>query len=51
MSVAETLGYPNLTIKKIPKAVLACCEWEHDDYSLADRESAEAAEEGQELLI
>lgn len=29
---AESL--PNLTIKKIPKAVLARCEWEHDDYSL-----------------
>jgi len=29
---AESL--PNLTIKKIPKAVLVRCEWEHDDYSL-----------------
>ena len=27
-------GYPNLTIKKIPKAVLSRCEWGHDDYSL-----------------
>ncbi len=27
-------GFPNLTIKKIPKAVLAKCEWGHDDYSL-----------------
>jgi len=26
--------YPNLTVKKIPKAVLARCEWNHDDYSL-----------------
>ena len=26
--------YPNLTVKKIPRAVLACCEWGHDDYSL-----------------
>lgn len=26
--------YPNLTIKKIPRAVLAKCEWGHDDYSL-----------------
>ena len=26
--------YPNLTIKKIPQAVLARCEWGHDDYSL-----------------
>ncbi len=27
-------GYPNLTVKKIPNAVLARCEWGHDDYSL-----------------
>jgi adenine-specific DNA-methyltransferase len=27
-------AYPNLTIKKIPKAVLSRCEWGHDDYSL-----------------
>lgn len=26
--------FPNLTIKKIPKAVLSKCEWGHDDYSL-----------------
>jgi adenine-specific DNA-methyltransferase len=26
--------YPNLTVKKIPKAVLARCEWGHYDYSL-----------------
>ena len=26
--------FPNLTIKKIPKAVLRKCEWGHDDYSL-----------------
>jgi adenine-specific DNA-methyltransferase len=26
--------YPNLTVKKIPKAVLTRCEWGHDDYSL-----------------
>ncbi|NNM88166.1 MAG: site-specific DNA-methyltransferase, partial [Phycisphaerae bacterium] len=26
--------FPNLTVKKIPKAVLAKCEWGHDDYSL-----------------
>jgi len=26
--------YPNLTINKIPKQVLARCEWGHDDYSL-----------------
>ena len=26
--------FPNLTIKKIPKAVLVRCEWDRDDYSL-----------------
>jgi adenine-specific DNA-methyltransferase len=26
--------FPNLTLKKIPKAVLHKCEWGHDDYSL-----------------
>ncbi len=26
--------YPNVTVKKIPRAVLARCEWGHDDYSL-----------------
>ncbi len=26
--------FPNLTVKKIPKAVLQKCEWGHDDYSL-----------------
>lgn len=33
---AETAGehWPNLTLKKIPKMVLARCEWGHDDYSL-----------------
>jgi adenine-specific DNA-methyltransferase len=29
-----TERYSNLTVKKIPKAVLARCEWGHDDYSL-----------------
>lgn len=27
-------NYPQLELKKIPKAVLAKCEWGHDDYSL-----------------
>ena len=27
--------YSNLTVKKIPRAVLARCEWGHDDYSLS----------------
>lgn len=29
-----TERWPNLTVKKIPKMVLARCEWGHDDYSL-----------------
>jgi len=31
---AKADRYPNLTIKKIPQAVLTRCEWGHDDYSL-----------------
>lgn len=27
--------WPNLTVKKIPRAVLSRCEWGHDDYSLS----------------
>jgi len=27
-------AFPNLTLKKIPKAVMRKCEWGHDDYSL-----------------
>jgi adenine-specific DNA-methyltransferase len=30
-------AFPNLTVKKIPKAVLARCEWGKDDYSLEIR--------------
>ena len=31
---ARTDRFPNLTVKKIPRAVLARCEWGKDDYSL-----------------
>lgn len=31
---AKADAFPNLTIKKIPNAVLTRCEWGHDDYSL-----------------
>lgn len=31
---ADTRQFPNLTVKKIPNAVLQKCEWGHDDYSL-----------------
>ena len=30
----NTSPFENLTVKKIPKAVLKKCEWGHDDYSL-----------------
>src|SRR5687767_1682753 len=30
---AKRNQFPNLTIKKIPRAVLSRCEWGHDDYS------------------
>ncbi|KVV03113.1 MULTISPECIES: site-specific DNA-methyltransferase [unclassified Pseudomonas] len=31
---AAASRWPNLTLKRIPKMVLARCEWGHDDYSL-----------------
>ena len=31
---ADIHQFPNLTVKKIPNAVLTKCEWGHDDYSL-----------------
>jgi adenine-specific DNA-methyltransferase len=36
-------AFPNLTVRKIPRAVLSKCEWGHDDYSLnvANLKSAE----------
>lgn len=43
--------WPNLTLKKIPKMVLARCEWGHDDYSLniANLPIAEKVEPAKEL--
>ncbi len=32
--VKDLTRFPNLTVKKIPKMVLNCCEWGRDDYSL-----------------
>ena len=37
-------GYPNLTVKKIPRAVLARCEWGRDDYSLGVENLPQAPE-------
>jgi len=39
------VGYPNLTVKKIPKAVLNRCEWGKDDYSLRVENLPEAPPE------
>jgi adenine-specific DNA-methyltransferase len=33
-AAAAAERWPQLTLKKIPKMVLARCEWGHDDYSL-----------------
>jgi adenine-specific DNA-methyltransferase len=33
---AQADRYPNLTIKKIPTAILSRCEWGCDDYSLTE---------------
>lgn len=44
-------GYPNLTVKKIPAAVLARCEWGKDDYSLrVENLPAAPPPEGQQEL-
>ncbi len=44
--------YPNLTVKKTPKAVLARCEWGRDDYSLKVQSLPEAPPEpGQRELV
>jgi adenine-specific DNA-methyltransferase len=40
-------AFPNLTLKKIPKAVLKKCEWGHDDYSL-EIENLPKAKPGEE---
>jgi adenine-specific DNA-methyltransferase len=44
--------FPNLTIKKIPRAVLSRCEWGHDDYSLQVENLPQAPpEKGQQPLF
>jgi len=40
--------FPNLTIKKIPKAVMRKCEWDHDDYSLEIKNLPQAPPAGAE---
>jgi adenine-specific DNA-methyltransferase len=48
--VRKVEDLPNLTVKKIPKAVLKKCEWGHDDYSLeiANLPEAPAMSESEE---
>ncbi|TET32862.1 MAG: site-specific DNA-methyltransferase [Planctomycetota bacterium] len=41
--------FPNLTVKKIPKAVLKKCEWGHDDYSLEIKNLPKAPPEPDQL--
>jgi adenine-specific DNA-methyltransferase len=50
--MAETDAFANLTLKKIPQAILNKCEWDHDDYSfslnvLSDDENGEDLEASQ----
>ena len=33
--MADVNAFPNLTLKKIPRAILGKCEWDHDDYSFS----------------
>lgn len=40
----KSVAFPNLTIKKIPNAVLSRCEWGHDDYSLQIKNLPNAVE-------
>src|SRR5690606_17240089 len=53
---AAAARWSNLTLKKIPKMVLARCEWGHDDYSLnvanlplAEPPAAKADESGRKF--
>ena len=45
---ADSGGYPNLTVTKIPAAVQGRCEWGRDDYSLAVAALPEDGERRQE---
>ncbi|MEQ6340941.1 MAG: site-specific DNA-methyltransferase [Gammaproteobacteria bacterium] len=40
--------FPNLTLKKIPQAVLKKCQWDHDDYSFTLNVLGDDEEEGWE---
>jgi adenine-specific DNA-methyltransferase len=45
---ADPDAFPNLTIRKIPQAVLRKCEWGKDDYSLNVANLPEAPREPEE---
>ncbi|SUD82771.1 Type III restriction enzyme, Mod subunit [Stutzerimonas stutzeri] len=42
--MADVNAFPNLTLKKIPRAILGKCEWDHDDYSFSINLMAEPYE-------
>ncbi len=42
--MADVSAFPNLTLKKIPRAILGKCEWDHDDYSFSINLMAESDE-------
>lgn len=42
--MADVNAFPNLTLKKIPRAILGKCEWDHDDYSFSINLMAESDE-------
>ncbi|MCL2659165.1 MAG: site-specific DNA-methyltransferase [Acidobacteriaceae bacterium] len=44
-------SFPNLTLKKIPQAVLHKCEWGHDDYSLNIANLPQAPEPAPVLVV
>jgi adenine-specific DNA-methyltransferase len=48
---AKADAYPNLTVKKIPRQVLARCEWEHDDYSLRVENLPSAPPEPRQMAL
>lgn len=43
--MAESEMFPNLTLKKIPKAILSKCEWDRDDYSFSVNVASEESDE------
>jgi len=46
---AEAEAFPNLSIRKIPQAVLKKCEWGQDDYSLNVASLPEAVHEARQM--